>query len=328
MGWESGLTGTKTTVTDSMVNVTGTDAAALSIGDAKGDGNYTLEVTGGSYSSTHGAGLLLYRDFSSFQSAQDANYNVSINNATVEGPYAIQVGKSVETALLTAKIDIGAGSKLIGDVAFSDISNTTLTLTDGTTLTGNVSGSGSAQATVRLKSGSVLTGTVNKDIPNDANQKLDLDIISSTWSTTGSSTLDNLTLDNATINLTLDSLSDTIAVDTLAATSENSVFIDLSNALLSKILNGQEGNGGSAQIDVFTLITGSQILDIVSDPELITFTMLTENAAGSTWTVTTTDNQNYTINGIVLASVPEPAGCVALAGLLVLLVCAMSRSRR
>ncbi|MDR1281325.1 MAG: hypothetical protein LBK99_10960 [Opitutaceae bacterium] len=327
LGWQSHADGTKVTVTDSTVKVTGPDSAALTIGGDKGDGDYTLEVTGGTYTSAQGAGLLLNRDVSNFSTTEPANYEVSINSAQVKGQHAIQVSKSAGSPLLEATIVVGSNSELVGDVSFGETSKTTLTLTGGTTLTGNVYESGSAQASILLESGSVLTGNVNKSGDNQ-NQKLDLGITGSTWTSTGSSTVDDLTLDGATLNLTLADLTDAITVGgtlNVVTGSQSTVFVDLGNDLLSEIL-GEPGDG-TAVINVFSLITGSaSFVGDGDNDKWLNYTVLEENAAGSTYTVQYQGDGNYKIGNIMLAAVPEPATCATLAGL-TLLVYAISRTR-
>jgi hypothetical protein len=321
LGWRTNTNDTKAIVTNSTVNVTGKDAAALRLAhsptnpESSDGGNFILEVTGGTYTSAQGAGLELARG-----SGIAEAHKVTITDAQIIGPQSVHV-----TGFADATIGIG-NSELTGDVTFDGTGKTTLTLANSTTLTGNVHASDSAQASILLKGGSVLTGSVNRD-GTDSDQELNLDITGSTWTSTGSSTVHDLTLENATLNLTLDNLTDAINVGgTLEVVSEsqNNVSVDLSDSLLAKIL--AETETGSAVIDVFVLITGSETF-VGEGGSLLNYTVLDKNAAGSTYTVQHLEEGKYEINGIVLAAVPEPATCAALAGL-TLLAYALLRRRR
>jgi autotransporter family porin len=320
LGWDAYATDTKISVKNSEVHVTGENASALRIAhsspEASTAGNFILEVNGGTYTSAQSAGLMLVRTLGDTAGA----HKITIADAQVTGPQSIHVEGSSD-----ATIEIGENSKLTGDVTFEGTSETTLTLAGGTTLTGNVHASDSAQVSILLEGGSVLTGSVTRD---DNNPKLDLGITGSTWTSTGSSTVHDLTLENATLNLTLDNLTDAITVDgtlkvVTGSGNESTVFVDLSNSLLSEILGGT-GNG-TAVINVFDLITGSETF-VGEDDALLNYTVLGKNAAGSTYTVQYLEEGRYQINGIVLAAVPEPATCAALAGL-TLLAYALLRRR-
>ncbi|MDR1280833.1 MAG: hypothetical protein LBK99_08425 [Opitutaceae bacterium] len=288
---------------DTRVNVTGAGAAALFMAnnttastEVKTD-PYKLDVDGGAYTSTQGAGLLLTRSVD-----VATGYAATIDNARVEGRQSIHVNGDY---LLGATIN-ASNSHLVGDVT----------------------GSGLVQATIRLANGSSLTGSVNSDNARDV--AFDLDIDGSSWTSTGASVLEHLTLDGATLHLTLTTLSDAITVkntpEIKTTTGGNTFVVDLGNDLLAQIASGAAGAGdGTAVLDVFDLITGGATF--LGDGKGLEYSLPGYNASGSTYTVTPLEQEGeYRIGDIALAAVPEPSTCAALAGV-VLLAYAIVRRR-
>jgi hypothetical protein len=147
-----------------------------------------------------------------------------------------------------------------------------------------------------------------------------------TWASAGASNMDTLVLDGANIELTLDSLTDAINATNLTVTGANSLTVGLSNAALADIIVNQ---GGARDINVLTLITGSSLEGSLEDS--LAHIVLKHNDAGSTWSVTDLSAEEgagwYRINGINFVAVPEPATYAALAGVMLLVACAVIRRR-
>jgi hypothetical protein len=209
----------------------------------------------------------------------------------------------------------------------------TVTFKDGAKAASAAGGNGFLyQADAGVSVASAVSVVIDGESTAVAGRFLDGDSASSltvsdgaTWTSTGASVADNLTLDNANVQLTLDSLTDTItATGTLTLAGTNTLTTGLTNQALQEIVNGS-GNG-TCELDATALITGSA-LDDSGGTGRLEYSVLNYNDAGSTWTVDELGDGRFRISGITISAVPEPAAWAALAGV-VLLAVAMLRRRR
>jgi hypothetical protein len=284
----------------------------------------TIKINDGSLTARHGPLIVTRGD------EQGRSADITINGTTLAGDTLLLSDKNVNLNLTLNNADTTAAGGI--NLGANSAGEYDITLNGGTGLNGDVTSTGAATLALTLND-STLTGTVN----SGGNQGADIDLVidGSTWTSTGASVLGDLTLNGATLHLTLNNLADAItvtgALDVVTGGGEggkgvaSKVFVDLGNDLLAQIaagLAGEEGTG-TAVIDVFDLITGSETF--VGDG--LEYVLSDHNAAGSTYTVTYLQGGEYRIGDIVLAAVPESAAWATLAGLTLLAWVAMRRSR-
>ncbi|MDR1282536.1 MAG: hypothetical protein LBK99_17200 [Opitutaceae bacterium] len=194
---------------------------------------------------------------------------------------------------------------------------------NGATIAGSILATGTATSTITVESNSSLAGTVT----NDSTGAMDLTLSNATWASAGSSNMNNLTLEGATLALELTSLEDQITVaNTLTLKNTSTMTVLLGNGILEDIL--KEGETGDITLDVNSLITGASV-QTEEDADLayiLTGTGI-RNSAGSTYTISEQGDGVYRVSDInYISAVPEPAVFAVLAGL-VMLAWAMRRRR-
>jgi hypothetical protein len=147
-------------------------------------------------------------------------------------------------------------------------------------------------------------------------------ITDATWTSQGASVMDTLILKNANLAFTLDVIGDAITVSSLTTLNGTSdVTVDFSNAFLAQVVS--EYAGTLENFDVAALISGSTVGE--DSTGTLDYTLLTQNADGSTWQVISRGGNFYDI--VVLNVVPEPATVALAGGLLVLAGAFVLRSR-
>ncbi|RRJ96234.1 PEP-CTERM sorting domain-containing protein [Opitutaceae bacterium TAV4] len=275
---------------------------------------------------TNGAGIIVSQGF-----------NVTLTDSDVYGERTgiVVVSNTASDSGLPASVTISGGTTTSGTGALirSSSSNETLYSTEMTVTfkdgaqavggsgvfyeTGMLPTAGSAASIIVQGAG---TNAVGVFLDDGANLISTLTVSDgATWSSVGSSNMDNLILDEANVLLTLDSLSDTItAGDTLTLTGANSVTVGLTNDFLAAVL----ADSTYYDLDTNALITGSTLDGTGS----LGYTVLDHNDAGSTWTVTDLGSGWVRIGDI--SAVPEPATYAALAGLAIMAYAVIVRRRR
>ncbi|MDR1279535.1 MAG: hypothetical protein LBK99_01780 [Opitutaceae bacterium] len=148
-------------------------------------------------------------------------------------------------------------------------------------------------------------------------------ITDATWTSQGASAMDTLILDNANLAFTLDAIGDAITASSLTLKGASDVTVDFNNAFLAQVV--AEHAGTLENFDVAALISGSTIGEGDSTGTL-GYTLLTQNADGSTWQAISKGGNLYDI--VVLNVVPEPAAVALAGGLLVLAGAFVLRSRQ
>ncbi|MDR1280679.1 MAG: hypothetical protein LBK99_07635 [Opitutaceae bacterium] len=155
-----------------------------------------------------------------------------------------------------------------------------------------------------------------------ANVASTFSITDATWTSQGASVMDTLILNNADLAFTLDVIGDAITASSLTLTGASAVTVDFSNAFLAQVV--AEHAGTLENFDAAALISGSMIGEEESTGTL-GYTLLTQNADGSTWQAIQKGGNFYDI--VVLNVVPEPAAVALACGLLVLAGAFVLRSR-
>ena len=186
-----------------------------------------------------------------------------------------------------AQISSGAGilfSNAAADTA-SDLSALTINISDANT---KVDG--------RIEDG-MLNHTLTVKISDNA-----------TWSSEGSSNIDQLILDNANLELTLTDTTDSITVGELSTSGSNDILIDFGNDFLNEITDG------------FMFDTDTAIIIGSGEKDNINYIIADHNKDGSTWDVTDNLDGTYTITNIHV--VPEPATYATIFGALALTLAA------
>jgi hypothetical protein len=185
---------------------------------------------------------------------------------------------------------------------------------NGAAIAGSILATGTATSTITVENSSSLAGTVI----NDSAGAMSLTISDATWASVGSSNMDNLILDNATLALELTSLTDKITVtDTLTLNNSSTVTVLLGNGILEEIL--RDGETGEITLDVSSLITGAG--ELAGDGGLLDyiFTGAGKNSAESTYMITAQGDGVYLVSDIhYISAIPEPASFAVFAGLVML----------
>jgi hypothetical protein len=308
---EARLTGGSITTTTDMGEAGATDFGAVAIVGANNTSTVVLTDV-----DINAIGLAIsIRD-------DNANNSLTIQGGTISGQRLIATSlfSTGSSKVTFENTDLSAAGDILVDT--TGAMSMSVSVVGGTGLNGNVVVSGAGELDLSLK-GSSLAG----NITNLGTGALDVSIADSAWTSIGSSNLDNLTLDNATLALELTSLADKITVAgdlTLKEEKTSIVTVLLGNGILENII--KEGETGMIELEVSSLITGSSELPGTGDLEYV-LTGTRKNSAGSTYTVTHLEGNFYEVGNINYTAIPEPAIFAVLAGL-ALLACAVGLRRR
>jgi len=130
---------------------------------------------------------------------------------------------------------------------------------------------------------------------------------SATWASTGSSNIDNLSLDNANLEFDMTSISDSITTGNLTLEGHSEALIGFTNDFLEEIIAA----GGSMNDIDASIVTS--FLDGDGD---ITYIYKTSNDEGSTWDIVNHGDGTFDISNINI--IPEPSTYALIFGLLAL----------
>ena len=237
---------------------------------------------------------------------------ITLTDSVVTG----EIGAALQNAVLgspATELNIIGGSITsttdslftFNDIAHRD-GGIVINITDGAVLTG---GNGEILNSTRENATSfvemnVFDSEINGTINSDGG--LTVKIADSTWTSTGSSSMDNLILDKTIIEFNMTSASDSITVGNLTLEGQSAVFVGFTNDFLEEVL----ATGLMDNLDA------SIVTSFLGGDGNVKYIFATSNDEGSTWDIFNYGDGRFGISAINI--VPEPSTYALIFGALAL----------
>jgi hypothetical protein len=277
------MTGASITVNDSILTGVGEN----SLGARLGAGG----IINATNSDISGVGSALAFNYSSGTADQSGRMSISGGTLSSQTGALILGVDAANTNNVQSEIILKDG--VIGKSNIGVLFNGDEVTTDGSSLSLVIEGATTKIDGVLIDSSNLVTTLTVKN--------------SATWSSTGSSKMDNLVLDNANVEFNMTSTTDRITTESLRLTGDNSVLVGLTNDFLQEVVD----LGLPQDFDV-------GIVKAFQDGDgNIFYTLATSNEQGSTWDIEDLGNGWFRISNVNIV-IPEASAYAAILGAIAL----------